>query len=191
MRDAALLALLYTFALRASEAAALDWMQVGNGGGALSLSSTNIEVVLLGSKASPGRAERIVLPVKANAKAVRAWVKLARIGPAEPLLRAVTKSGRIRGQRLHWVGISRIVKRAVAKHFRRQGMPKPDATAAAARFSSHSGRVGLCVTATEAGVPLQHIAAAARHRSLDMTRRYGRQANAMMCAPHRYRGVGV
>ena len=49
VRDAALLALLYTFALRASEAAALDWMQVGNGGGALSLSSTNIEVVLLGS----------------------------------------------------------------------------------------------------------------------------------------------
>lgn len=53
---------------------------------------------------------------------------------------------------------------------------------------SHSGRVGFCVTATEAGVPAQHIAAVVRHRGLAMT---SKQARMLVCATHARKGVGV
>ena len=54
----------------------------------------------------------------------------------------------------------------------------------AGRFSGHSGRVGLYVSATEAGVPAQHIAALARHKSMAIVLRYAQQADLLACSPH-------
>jgi site-specific recombinase XerC len=56
LRDAALLCLLYAFALRASEIVALDWQQLDSGRGWLAVAADRVEIVLLGSKACQRRA---------------------------------------------------------------------------------------------------------------------------------------
>ena len=55
----------------------------------------------------------------------------------------------------------------------------------AAKYSGHSGRVGFYVAASEAGAPPQHIAAIARHKTLNMARRYTAKADMLKKnAPH-------
>jgi hypothetical protein len=79
----------------------------------------------------------------------------------------------------------------MARHLQQAGHAAGDAVWQARRFSGHSGRVGLYVSASEAGVPAQHIAALARHKSMAMALRYPRQAEVLCCAPHTRPGVGV
>ncbi len=194
LRDGALLAVLYSAAMRCSEAAALDWMQGGSGRGWLAIKPKHAEIVLLGSKAAPGSVERVLIPVHTSPQTLRAikrWVRHAGIRPGEPLLRPLTRSGQVRRQRLHTDSIGRIVQRVMLAHFINDGLAFDQALAQARRFSSHSARVGFCVSATAAGVPAQHIAAVVRHRSLAMTRRYSKQARMLKCAPHARKGVGV
>lgn len=194
MRDAALLALLFTFALRASEAVALDWVQAGGGRGWIRTAPGYAEVGLLGSKSAIGASEVIAVPVNAipsALQAIRTWVEHAGIQPGEALLRPVTKSGRIGGWRLQGGNVGGIVKRALARHLTRTGLPEEQANALSRRFSGHSGRVGFYISATEAGVSAQAIAAVARHGSLAMARRYARRADLLRCAPHATPGVGV
>jgi site-specific recombinase XerC len=194
LRDGALLAILYVFGLRAAEAVALDWQVAGDGRGWLRVLPDRAEVVLLGSKASPGQTERVVIPTTDNPLAIEAiagWISYARVTQGEPLLRALTRGGGVAAGQLHAGSIGRIVKCAMARHFQREGLSREVALARAASFSGHSGRVGMCVTATEAGVPHQHLAALVRHTSLAMVRRYAEQADRFKCAPHRTPGVGV
>jgi integrase len=194
LRDDALLAVLYAFGLRATEAVALDWQEQGEGGGWLHLLSDRAEVVLLGSKSTPGRVEHVVIPLADSPLAIRAiqrWVDHAPILTGQSLLRPLTRGGGIGVSRLGSASVSPIVKRAMARHFRRIGLSAETAEAQAEAFSGHSGRVGICVTATEAGVPHQHLAALVRHRSLAMVRRYAERADRIKCAPHRAPGVGV
>jgi hypothetical protein len=61
----------------------------------------------------------------------------------------------------------------------------------ARRFSGHSGRVGLIVSAKEAGAGDSDVAALTRHRSLEMIRRYGEAAEQRLCAPHKLKDVGL
>ena len=102
-RDAALLSLLYAFALRASEAVSLDWMKPGQGRGWLRIASDRAEVVLLGSKAAQGETEAILIPaqaIPATLQAVQDWVRHAGIRPGEPFLRPITRGGAVRGVRM-------------------------------------------------------------------------------------------
>lgn len=194
LRDGALLAVLYSAALRCSEAKGLDWMQAGSGSGWLAISPKHAEIVLLGSKASAGAVERVLIPGRASPLALRAikrWVRHAGIRPGEPLLRPLTRSGQVRRQRLHADSIGRIVQRVMLAHFLNDGFARDQALRQARRYTGHSGRVGFCVTATEAGVPAQHIAAVVRHRGRAMTSRYSKEARMLVCAPHARRGVGV
>ena len=194
LRDGALLAVLYSAALRCSEATALDWMQAGGGRGWLAMGPSHAEIVLLGSKASAGSVERVLVPVHTSPLALRAikrWVRHAGIRPGEPLLRPLTRGGRVGRQRLHTDSIGRIVQRVMLAHFINEGVAVDQALTQARRYSSHSARVGFCVSATEAGVPAQHIAAVVRHRSLAMTTRYSRRARMLKCAPHARKGVGL
>jgi integrase len=194
LRDAALLAVLYSAALRCSEAAALDWMQAGSGRGWLAIESKYAEIVLLGSKAAPGSVERVLIPANTSPQTLRAikrWLRHAGIRPGAPLLRPLTRSGHVRPGRLHADSISRILQRVMLAHFVNDGLPFDQALAQARRFTSHSARVGFCVSTTEAGVPAQHIADVLRHRGLAMTRRYSKQARMLKCAPHARKGVGV
>jgi site-specific recombinase XerD len=194
LRDGALLALLYVFGLRAAEVVALDWQEAGQGGGWLVVQQDCAEVVLLGSKASPCQAERLVVPLSDNPLAMAAiqrWIDHAPIMTGRALLRPLTRGGGVGVNRLGSASVSSIVKFAMARHFRRVGLSPAAAEAQAALFSGHSGRVGMCVTATEAGVPHQYLAALVRHRSLAMVRRYAERADRIKCAPHRAPGVGV
>ena len=194
VRDGALLALLYVFGLRAAEAVTLDWQEQGDGGGWLQILSDRAEVVLLGSKASPCQAERVAVPLTDNPLAMAAiqrWIGHAAIMAGQALLRPLRRGGGVGISRLGAGSLSSIVKCAMARHFRRAGLSPAAAEAQAVLFSGHSGRVGICVTATEAGVPHQHLAALMRHRSLAMVRRYAERADRIKCAPHRVLGVGV
>jgi hypothetical protein len=103
----------------------------------------------------------------------------------------VRRGGSIGAGRLHAGNVGSIIKRAMARHFQRMGLPAEDAVAQAKLFSGHSGRVGMYVTASEAGVGLQPLAALARHASLAIARRYSEQADMLKCAPHKAPGVGV
>jgi integrase len=193
-RDAALLAILYAFALRPSEAVALDWTKLGTGRGWLSMTHARADIMLLGSKTSRCEPEVVTIPVAASPRAleaIRTWIEHAGIAPGEPLIRPLTRAGGIRKARIHVASVGDIIKRAMVRHLLRTGMTSTQVPAAASLFSGHSGRVGFYVTATEAGVPAQHIAAVARHRSLAMARRYAYRADILKCAPHETPGVGV
>jgi site-specific recombinase XerC len=186
-RGAALLALLFVFALRASEAVALDWMRVGDGRGWLRIDGDVVEVGLCGSKGASQAVERVAVPTHSCQQAVtaiRKWGDLAQIAEGQPILRALARGGSVRPERLHAHSISSIVKRTVAQHLQSAGTSAEEAQVVAARFSGHSGRVGLYVSATEAGVPAQRIAALARHKSLSMALRYAQRANLLALSPH-------
>ena len=194
LRDGALLAVLYTAALRSSEAAALDWMQAGSGRGWLAIGPKYVEIVLLGSKASAGSVERVRIPTRASPRALRAikrWVRHADIQARRAAVASTDQewpgSTRPPARRQHRPHCQRVMR----THLISKGLAPDQAQARARRYTGHSARVGFCVTATEAGVPPQHIAAVARHRGLAMTRRYAKQADMLICAPHARRGVGV
>ena len=93
-RGGALLALLFMFALRASEVVALDWMRVGEGRGWLLLSDNVLEVGLCGTKTAGHSVERLVVPThtcQPAMRAVRNWVDLARVEQGQPVLRALAR----------------------------------------------------------------------------------------------------
>jgi integrase len=194
LRNGTLLAMLYVFGLRASEVVALDWLELGQGRGWLRVLHDRAEVTLLGSKAVQSRAERVIVPTADNPLAIAVidrWVALARIASGEPLLRAVRMGGGIGPNRMHTGNIGSAVKRAMARHFQKIGVPADTALLQASLFSGHSGRVGMYVSASEAGVAPQSVAALARHVSLAVARRYAERADMLKCAPHRAAGVGV
>jgi integrase len=193
-RDAALLSLSYAFALRASEVVALDWLHRGNGQGWLSLGADRLEITLLGSKACQRQVQHVAIPLTANPgilAALMRWIDCARILPGQPLIQPVTRGGSVRSSRLDCTSVSGVIKRVIARHLRQAGATVDEAARHARRFTGHSGRVGLYVSASEAGVPAQHIAALARHRSMAVALRYTRQAELLRCAPHARPGVGV
>jgi integrase len=152
LRDAALLSLLYLFALRASEAVGLDWMRLVSGNGWCAIGAEKAQVVLMQSKGSQRGAQSVTIPTQATPRALRAiqaWVAHADIEPGEPLLRALTRGGGIGRNRMHVASVGVLVKRAIVRHLTRIGTPSHQAAVTARRFCGHSGRVGLYVSATE------------------------------------------
>jgi hypothetical protein len=153
-----------------------------------------LEVGLCGSKTAGHCPERLVVPTKVCQPAVDAiqqWVVLAGVEEGQPILRGLARSGSVRPERLHANSVSGIVRRAVIRHLLVRGSTVEDALRQAKGFSGHSGRVGLYVTATEAGIPAQHIAALARHKSMAMVLRYARMADQLACSPHVRPGGGA
>ncbi|TXN72859.1 site-specific integrase [Methylobacterium sp. WL6] len=92
--------------------------------------------------------------------ALEAWLSDACIDSG-PLLRSVTRHGRVGSQRLSGEAVSIIVQaRAAAAGFDPQG------------YSGHSLRAGLATSATRAGVPSWRIRAQTGHASDAMLSRY-------------------
>ena len=194
LRDGALIAIAYLFALRRSELVALDAGEHGTGDGFVTVTARTVDLVLVRSKtARAGEVERVSVPrgsVTRAVEAVERWIAAAGIAPASPLLRSITKGGAV-GGRLHPQSVPGILKRRIAEHLERKGVPRDKAEAEAARFSGHSLRVGFAVTAAEAGATADEIATVTRHRGLEMPRRYAAKADAVRRSPFNRPGVGT
>ncbi|MEZ5816621.1 MAG: tyrosine-type recombinase/integrase [Hyphomicrobiaceae bacterium] len=194
LRDGALIAIAYLFALRRSELVALDAGEHGAGDGFVTVNARTIDLVLVRSKtARAGEVERVSVPrgtVTRAVEAIERWISAAGVAPGTPLLRSITKGGVV-GDRLHPQSVPGILQRRIAEHLEKQGVPRDTARTEAARFSGHSLRVGFAVTAAEAGATADEIALVTRHRSLEMPRRYARGADALRRSPYRRPGVGT
>jgi integrase len=194
LRDGALLALGYIFATRRSEIVSLDLDQSGTGSGFVRITAKTVEMTLAWSKtAKAGEVERVVVPresVGAAVAAIERWIRRGGIQPGQPILRRVSKGGTV-GGRLHPQSVARIIKRRIAEHHEKLGVPTSTARAEAARYSGHSLRVGFAVTAAEAGASADDIATVTRHRSPAMPSRYTKRADALKRSPFRRAGVGL
>ena len=192
-RDGALLALLFAGALRRSELAGLDYDQPGVGDGYLQLSEVAVEIVLLRSK-SRTEVETVRIPRADNPGLVYAlerWIATGDVQPGTPLFRSIGKGGHVGAKRISEKGVSLVVKARVAKHLVGKGLTRAAADTEASRYSGHSGRVGLYVACSEAGVPIEAVAALARHKSLHVAQKYARHADQLRRAPSKNTAVAI
>ena len=161
-RDAALLALGYVFALRRSEIVGLDLEALGDGIGVLRITPRHLEVTFARSKTSEGgKPETVVIPRDQNFQAVaaiEAWLRIANVHLGEPIFRSIRKGGGI-GGRLTPGSVATIIKVRAGEAYVRRGMAPEKAAVEAERYSGHSLRVGLCVSAAEAGAGPRSISA--------------------------------
>jgi site-specific recombinase XerC len=167
-RDAALIALLFSAALRRSELAGLDHGQAGTGDGYLALTKEAVEVTLLRSKA---RTEPVTvkIPRAENPGLVAAlerWIAVAGIRAGEPLFRSIKKGGAVQHirDRITGDGLNKLLKARIARYLRDCGYTPEAAAKEAARYSGHSGRVGMYTAASEAGVAIEAVAELARQQ---------------------------
>ena len=191
-RDAALVALLFAGALRRSEISMLDYAEAGSGDGCLSLTSEAIEIVLLRSKA---RIEPVTVKIPRADNpgliaALERWIAVADISPGEPLFRSIKKGGHIRG-RLGDGGVCHALKARIASYLMSCGYTRSAAEDEAKKFSGHSGRVGMYTAASEAGVPIEAVAALARHKSLHVAQKYARHADQLRRAPSKNPALAI
>jgi integrase len=185
-RDAALLALGWAGALRRSELVALDWQQLGTGGGFVLVTDLGAEIKLMSSKASQDQAETIVVP-RADMPTARdrleAWAVMACLKPGDAVFCAVDQrqiigsagvgsaSGRLTDR-----SISRIIKARVRKHMTRTGRGQAEAEKLAALFSGHSMRAGYATSAAANDMPSYRIREHTRHKSAAVLEGYIRSA---------------
>jgi site-specific recombinase XerD len=191
-RDAALVALLFSAALRRSEISGLDYATAGTGDGYLRLTDKAVEIVLLRSKA---RTEPVpvLVPREKNPGLIAAlerWVATASIQAGEPLFRSVNKGGRV-GGRIRDGGVSLVLKARIARYLQDCGYTAEAASDAAAKYSGHSGRVGMYTAASEAGVAIEAVAMLARHKSLNVAQRYSRNAKQLELAPSNNEALAI
>lgn len=176
LRDAAVVAVGYLFALRRSELVGLDWGRHGDGDGVLRLTAKTIELTLVRSKTNTGQGESVTIPRKGNDDAIdiiKRYVEAAGITQGSALFRRIRKGADV-GDRLSAQSVNLIVKRLGAED-----------------FSGHSLRVGFAVSSAEAGVDLRSIATVTRHASMEMPKRYAERADQLRTSPYNAEGVGL
>jgi site-specific recombinase XerD len=163
LRDRALLALGFAGAFRRSELCALrveDLVEVADG----------FRVAIRRSKTDQtGEGQEIVIPRGLKIRpvqAVQAWLAAAGIADGL-LLRAVHRSGHVKGTGLRGADVALIVKARAAQ----AGLDP-------AAFSGHSLRAGFATSAAESGASIFRIADQTRHKSMDVLRNYVRAVDA-------------
>lgn len=193
-RDAAMLAMLYAFALRRSELTAIDYGVHGTGDAVLTVEDDRAVLELLKSKSSQDENVKVVIGRDANPRAFAAierWVNAAKIEPGTPLIRRLTPSRTVRPEAITDDGAHRAVKAVMARYYLSTGCDDETAKRLASQFSGHSGRVGFVVAAKSAGAADSDVMATSRHKSPQMVARYGEQANQLSRSAHKRRGVGL
>jgi site-specific recombinase XerD len=176
LRDAAVVAVGYLFALRRSELAGLDWGRHGDGEGVLRLTAKTLELTLVRSKTNNGNPEPVTIPRRGNEDAIailKRWVEAGGITQASALFRRIRKGGDVRG-RMTPQTVGLIVKKLGGED-----------------YSGHSLRVGFAVSSAEAGVDLRSIATVTRHASMEMPKRYAERADQLRTSPYNADGVGL
>ncbi len=192
--DAAILALGFTAARRRSEIVGLDLDKLGSGDGILIRNALDFRVQLVRAKIVTGDDDPIIINREDNAEAARAldrWVDRAGIKPGTPVFRSIRRGGRITHDRLSPDFVAHIVKRRVAEHLERLGVPPAMAQVEAKKYAAHSLRHGFATTAAEAGASTLEIASVTGHRSLDILARYVRQAEKNAIRPSKRASVGL
>ena len=94
------------------------------------------------------------------------WTASATARAERPLFCAVTRVGRVTGEKLSDKAVARLVKQAAL-----------DAGLDAERYSGHSLRAGLATAAGDAGAGLAELMRQTRHRSSDVALGYLRPAD--------------
>jgi hypothetical protein len=87
--------------------------------------------------------------------------------------------------------VSLVLKARIGCYLRGAGYTPEAAAATAAKYSGHSGRVGMYTAASEAGVAIEAVAALARHKSLHVAQKYARQADQLRRAPSRNPALAI
>jgi integrase len=183
-RDAALLALGWSAALRRSELVGLDWQRRGEGNvggtGSLQVDKRGLVVTLMASKASQDQSQTIVVPcadMPAACQAVERWAELANLAPGEPVFRPIDQRQIIGDQRLTDRSVARIVKGRVHKLARLRGRSETEADELVALVSGHSLRAGYATSAAARDMPGYRIQQHTRHKSAQMVVEYIREAD--------------
>jgi integrase len=179
-RDAAILALGWSAALRRSELVGLDWQKLGEGDGYLLVDERGIVIMLARSKSAQAEAVTIVVPgtdMPAACEAVARWAEVARLEPGEPVFRPVDQRQIIGCTRLTDHSVSCIVKERVRLLARMRGKTVEEAAELVERFSGHSMRAGYATSAAAADMPGYRIKQHTRHKSDAMVSRYIREAD--------------
>ena len=151
-----------------------------------------MEIVLLRSKART-EPTTVLVPRDNNPGLIAAlerWIALASIGVGEPLFRSVRKGGHI-GGRLKDAGVNVALKARIARYLLDCGYTPEAAAKEAAKYSGHSGRVGMYTAASEAGVAIEAVAALARHKSLNVAQKYARNADQLERAPSKNKALAI
>jgi site-specific recombinase XerD len=164
VRDRALILLGFAGAFRRSELISLDLADCKFG-------RDGLTIVLRRSKTdqeSVGR--KIGIPYGANPETcpvrnLQAWVEAAAIGEGS-LFRSISRHGQVKANRLSDLDVARIAKKLA----RRAGLD-------AAKYAGHSLRAGHATSAAIAGASERSIMNQTGHRSVQMVRRYIRDAN--------------
>src|SRR5215813_10205762 len=94
--------------------------------------------------------------------------------------------GRLRGG-----GVCLALKARIARYLEACGCAPDAAAAVAAKYSGHSGRVGMYTAASEAGVAIKAVAALARHKSLNVAQKYARKADQLKRAPSKNPALAI
>ena len=122
--------------------------------------------------------------------ALERWIFVSGSSPGEPQFRSINKGGHIRG-RLRDGGVSLALKARVARYPETCGYTREAASAEAAKYSGHSGRVGMYTAASEAGIAIEAVAALARHKSLNVAQEYARNADQLKRAPSKNPALAI
>jgi site-specific recombinase XerD len=164
IRDRAIILLGFAGAFRRSELVGLDLADC-------TFSRDGLTVILRRSKTDQdGQGRRIGIPYGSNpetcpVRVVQAWIEQAGIAEG-PLFRSITRHGQVQTCRLSGIDVARIVKKLA----KRAGLD-------AAKYAGHSLRAGHATSAAIAGASERSIMAQTGHRSVQMVRRYIRDAN--------------
>jgi integrase len=163
-RDRALVLLGFAGAFRRSELVTLEVEDCAFG-------KDGLTITLRRSKTDQDGAERkIGIPYGSNpetcpVRTIQAWLEIADINSG-PLLRSINRHGQVRAGRLSGIDVARVVKKLAE----RAGLD-------AAKYGGHSLRAGHATSAAIAGASERSIMKQTGHRSVQMVRRYIRDAS--------------
>jgi site-specific recombinase XerD len=163
-RDRALILLGFSGAFRRSELVSFDVEDCSFG-------RDGLTVTLRKSKTDQnGEGRKIGIPYGSNpdtcpVRTIQVWLELAAITTG-PLFRSINRHGQVQVGRLGGIDVARIVKKLAE----RAGLD-------AAKFAGHSLRAGHATSAAIAGASERSIMNQTGHRSVQMVRRYIRDAS--------------